>query len=420
MSGRPEGISADQLWKILELTKELGVEGSLDAILERTVRLACDVLSAERGTVFLYDHATQELVSRIATGQKEIRVSIETGIVGESARDRKIINVPDCYADERFNQKVDKETGFHSRCLIALPLIGLDGSLVGVLQLLNRTEGVFGIDHEEIGEVFAAQCAVALQRAQWARDRLENEKRDRDLAIAREIQQDVLPKEMPRLDGYDVAGWNRPADETGGDMFDGVALSDSTALFMLGDATGHGIGPALSVTQVRSMAHMAVRLRGDLDHTITEMNAQLSKDLAASRFVTAFFGILSSSNHVLNYHAPGQGPLLFLSHQHDRMDALDASTIPLGITSSMPLSHPKPIAFEPGDIFAVMSDGFFEYDKPGGEQFGQDRVIANLKRNRERTSEEIVQALVEEVEAFAEGTPQPDDMTIIIIKRQAG
>ena len=65
-----------------------------------------------------------------------------------------------------------------------------------------------------------------------------------------------------------------------------------------------------------------------------------------------------------------------------------------------------------------MSDGFFEYDKSDGEQFGQDRVIENLKRNRGRTSEEIVQALVEEVEAFAQGTPQPDDMTIIIIKRQ--
>ncbi|SVE03505.1 uncharacterized protein METZ01_LOCUS456359, partial [marine metagenome] len=253
---------------------------------------------------------------------------------------------------------------FRSRCLIALPLIGLDGTLVGVLQLLNRVEGVFQISHEHLGEIFAAQCAVALQRAQWVSDHLEKEKRDRDLAIAREIQQDVLPKDMPKLDGYDIAGWNRPADETGGDMYDGVGLTDTTALFMLGDATGHGIGPALSVTQVRAMAHMAVRLKGDLDNTVTEMNTQLSKALSASRFVTAFFGILSADNHTLNYHAPGQGPLLFMKSASGEVDALDASTIPLGITANMPLSHPNPIAFELGDIFIVMSDGFFEYGRP--------------------------------------------------------
>ncbi|MGE4660761.1 MAG: SpoIIE family protein phosphatase, partial [Arenicellales bacterium] len=367
----------------------------------------------------LYENESKELVSRVATGQKEIRVSIEAGIVGECARDRRIINVPDCYKDARFNQAIDQETGFTSRCLIALPLVGLDDTLVGVLQLLNRDTGVFEAEHEQLGEIFAAQCAVVLQRARWMRDKLEKEKRDRDLSIAREIQQDVLPQEMPELPNYDIAGWNRPADETGGDMYDGVSLSESTALFMLGDATGHGIGPALSVTQVRSMVRMAIRLKSDLDHTITEVNNQLSQDLSASRFVTAFVGILSSDNHTLHYHAPGQGPLIFIEKSSGRVDELDASTIPLGITASMPLSHPSPITFNTGDLFVIMSDGFFEYERPDGVQFGQEKVVECLLASRELTSEAMVEKLVKEVETFAEGAPQPDDMTIIIIKRDS-
>ncbi|NNF60484.1 MAG: SpoIIE family protein phosphatase, partial [Gammaproteobacteria bacterium] len=388
MSDRPEDVSAEQLWQVLELSKQLSSEGNLDNVLERVVRLAREVLHADRGTVFLYDRDDNELVSRVATGKQDIRVSIETGIVGECARERKIINVPDCYADERFNQEIDRKTGYRSRCMITLPLVGLDDSLVGVLQLLNRIDGVFQPEHERVGEIFAAQCAVALQRAQWMSDRLEKEKRDRDLAIAREIQQDALPKSLPSLPDFDIAGWNRAADETGGDMYDGVPLNETSALFMLGDATGHGIGPALSVTQVRSMVHMAVRLKANLDHTIAEMNAQLCDDLAENRFVTAFLGILCADNHTLNYHSTGQGPLLLF--RGDDAQTLEPSTMPLGVIDGMPLRHPQPIIFEPGDFFVVMSDGFFEYARPDGEEFGNDRVIACLARNRQKSCQEMV------------------------------
>ena len=103
----------------------------LDAMLERVINLARDVLDAERGTVFLYDASTDSLVSRVATGNKEIRVPQGVGIVGECATTQKIVNVPDCYADTRFNQEVDKATGYVSRCLIAIPLVGLTASWLG-------------------------------------------------------------------------------------------------------------------------------------------------------------------------------------------------------------------------------------------------------------------------------------------------
>ena len=158
-------LSTDELWKILSVTKQLCAAADLDAMLERVINLARDVLDAERGTVFLYEMSSDSLVSRVATGNKEIRVPQGVGIVGECATTQKIVNVTDCYADSRFNQEVDKATGYVSRCLIAIPLIGVNGELVGVLQVLNKHDGVFNFGDCAVASVLASQCAPVLDHA---------------------------------------------------------------------------------------------------------------------------------------------------------------------------------------------------------------------------------------------------------------
>lgn len=410
-------LSNDELWKILSVTKQLCAAADLDAMLERVINLARDVLDAERGTVFLYDMGTDSLVSRVATGNKEIRVPQGVGIVGECATTQKIVNVTDCYSDTRFNQEVDKATGYLSRCLIAIPLIGVNGELVGVLQVLNKRDGVFHFGDCAVASVLASQCAVALQRTRWLQDYVTQQKRNHDLMVAREIQQDVFPKQMPDIEGYDIAAWNRPADETGGDVYDAVSLDPSRSLLLLGDATGHGIGPALSVTQMRSMIRMAIRFDASLDDIVKHLNNQLAADLSTSRFITAIVGILDSKTHKFEYHAPGQGPLLFFHYKDQSHDTLDASAVPLGILENAPLTPPEPFVFQAGDFLAVMSDGFFEYPDEQDELFGEDRVVNYLMEHRDDSAEKMVSGLVEEIAGFAQGAVQNDDMTIFILKR---
>jgi phosphoserine phosphatase len=410
-------LSNDELWKILSVTKQLCAAADLDAMLERVINLARDVLDAERGTVFLYDMGTDSLVSRVATGNKEIRVPQGVGIVGECATTQKIVNVTDCYSDTRFNQEVDKATGYLSRCLIAIPLIGVNGELVGVLQVLNKRDGVFHFGDCAVASVLASQCAVALQRTRWLQDYVTQQKRNHDLMVAREIQQDVFPKQMPDIEGYDIAAWNRPADETGGDVYDAVSLDPSRSLLLLGDATGHGIGPALSVTQMRSMIRMAIRFDASLDDIVKHLNNQLAADLSTSRFITAIVGILDSTTHKFEYHAPGQGPLLFFHYKDQSHDTLDASAVPLGILENAPLTPPEPFVFQAGDFLAVMSDGFFEYPDEQDELFGEDRVVNYLMEHRDDSAEKMVSGLVEEIAGFAQGAVQNDDMTIFILKR---
>src|SRR5437660_5078384 len=169
--------------------------------------------------------------------------------------------------------------------------------------------------------------------------REERTKIERDLALARKIQMDVLPKELPPCPGYDMAAFSLPAEQTGGDIYDLVALAldphkpsePPSLVLLLADATGHGIGPALSVTQVRSMLRIGVRLRAELEDVFSQINRQLCQDLGSERFVTAFLGLLDLSAHHINYHSAGQGPLLHFHAQTHRFEWLDSSMPPLGI-----------------------------------------------------------------------------------------
>ncbi len=410
-------LQADALWKILEVSRKLSITLELEEVLEEVMTVAREVLNVEAGSVFLYVPDTEELVTRVATGQKEIRVPMNSGIVGECASTQALINVPDCYSDPRFNADVDKLTGFKTHCLLAVPLLGMMDGLVGVLELINKPEGSFDENDERLATVLAGHCALALQRARLFEDHLVRKKQDHDLSIARDIQQGVLPDSMPQLAGYEVVGWSQSADQTGGDIYDAVSLSPEEASFLLADATGHGIGPALSVTQVRAMFRVAVHLHATLDDQLHTLNRQLSEDLAANRFVTAFLGFLNTHHHRLTYHSAGQGPLLLFHRATQEWESRSASTIPLSISAKLPMSSPDTVTFAPGDLFAVFSDGFFEYPNPQGELFGEERVMELIQRHAHEPLPLILETLRDSIEAFAAGTEQPDDMTALLFKR---
>ncbi len=403
--------------RILDVVRRLGAPIDLDTMLAEVVDAALAVMRAERGTVFLYDADTDELFSKVATGTGQIRFPATRGIAGECAHGRAVINVPDCYADPRFNPEIDRKTGYRTRCLLTVPLIGNDEKLVGVMQLLNKQGGVFEEQDERIATALAAQCAVALQRAQLIQAQIKKQKLERDLALARDIQQGVLPEVMPVLPGYDLAGYSQPAEETGGDIYDAAPLPGGRAMILMGDATGHGIGPALSVTQMRAMVRMAIRLGAHLDLIFTHVNDQLADDLASNRFVTAFVGVLDSTNHRVEYHSGGQGPLLHFHAATGEFDVLDASTIPMGIMSDLPLSAPSPIELLPGDIFALISDGVFEYLNSVGKQFSHESVQDVIRENCKLPAPMIIEAINTAVAAFAAGSPQCDDITIVLVKR---
>jgi serine phosphatase RsbU (regulator of sigma subunit) len=256
-------------------------------------------------------------------------------------------------------------------------------------------------------------------------------KLERDLQIARHIQESTFPSRLPVLKGFDIAAWCVEAEATGGDTYDiigyhrdpnssALVLSSDHAdgaVLLLADATGHGIGPALSVTEVRAMLRMALRAGEDLPTLIQHLNAQLYADLDHGRFITTWLGLLNASDATLTSFSCGQAPLLYYDAARGAWNLLRADTMPLGIVEELDVTLPAPISMETGDLFAVLSDGIFETVDPAGEQFGSERVMDLLAMFQHVSATEIVTALRDAVTVFTKGRPATDDRTAIIIKR---
>jgi phosphoserine phosphatase len=421
MSARPQHRrhSARDLETILGVTSALAAPFDLMTMLAEVVSAAKQVLSADRGSVWLYDAATDELVLEVATGIRPVRVPAGAGLVGACARHRQIINVPDCYADPRFDPGVDKSSGYRTRCMLTLPLVDHNDVLVGVMQVLNKAGGGVFDDHDEaLATALAAQCAVALQRVRMTEAVIEGEKMRQALEMARIVQMSTLPASMPALPGYDVYGTFKPAELTGGDMFD-LATLDQGLLVVLGDATGHGIAPALSVTQMQAMLRMAFRLGADLETAFKEVNNQLADTLASDRFITAFVGMLDANAHLLRFHSGGQGPILHFQAALGTCARHKPTSFPLGAMRLSALRSMVTLQMQPGDILLLLSDGIYEYHDAGGEQFGEARVEEIVRSHHGESMAQLSAILLDAIQTFAAGAPQEDDITVVLVKREA-
>ena len=412
-------LETQSLNQILDVTRKLAAPFDLDTMLHEVVNAARNILDADRGTVFLYDEGKNELFIKVATGLETIRIPANKGIVGECAQSRTLINVPDCYADDRFNRDIDKKTGYRTRCMLTIPLIGYEDSLIGVLQILNKNNGVFDDQDEYVAQALAAQAAVVLHRVKMTEAIIASEKLDQEVAVARDVQMGTLPKRMPVIAGYDIAGTFTPTDQTGGDLYDFVPVADDKLFVLMGDATGHGIGPALSATQVRAMLRVALRLGADLDDAFRHINDQLVEDLPDDRFVTAFFGLLDASEHKVSFHSGGQGPIMHFHASDGTYDWYEPSTFPLGYMDQTSLNEAHAVDLAPGDILGLISDGIYEYENESGAQFGQAGIVDVVDASRQDDMETMVRKIMSATYDHGGSVPQADDITIVLIRRDA-
>ena len=431
MTGIPEtsppretGQQIAALEHLLEVARQLGATVELDPLLEAIATAATTVLDCERATVFLYDTGTEELYSRVATGiedsaMKEIRFPISRGIAGEVARTGSVITLADAYADPRFNPEFDRQSGFRTRNMLAFPLRGYDSTTVGVLQVLNKRSGQFDGHDEKLVRFLGAQAGVAVQRQMLLQEYAHKQRIQRDLNIARDIQQGLLPNEQPLISGFDVAGWNRPAEETGGDFFDFLPLDDDRLAVVIADVTGHGVGPAIMMAGARALIRGGLRGVTGLDRAVTDVHQLLCLDMPEGRFVTAFCGLLSAAAGTVEFMSAGQGPILLYEAASGDVSELPAQGLPLAFFPEAVYENPTRIELAIGDVLVLLTDGFYEWDRADGESFGQERVCELIRRHHHLPATDLIEHLFEAVVEFSAGGPQLDDLTAVIVRRTA-
>ena len=272
--------------------------------------------------------------------------------------------------------------------------------------------GIVGaiVAHQVRGYVMATLREAKLQS--------ELEHINHDLEIARSIQQDLLPASPPQLDHFEIAGWNQPANQTGGDYFDWQRLPDGQLAISIGDATGHGIGPALVSALCRAYARASFLVDRKHDRVLDQLNGLLSHDLADDRFVTFAVVFLNPETAEIKVLSAGHGPILCYRRNQNTLEDFEAQGIPLGMIAGMPYEDSNVKSLKAGDMIVLVTDGFYEWENPQGEEFGLDRLKETIRQARDCPADEVISRLHQAVKDFSKGTDQKDDLTIVILKRK--
>ena len=245
-----------------------------------------------------------------------------------------------------------------------------------------------------------------------ARQRLE-----RDLEIAREIQQGLLPSSSPEIQGYEIAGWSKPAEQTGGDYYDWLPLPNGQIGITLADVSGHGIGPALVTANCHAYAHAMLPAAENLGQVMQRINELLVEDLPSNLFVTLAMGTMDVAQNQLRLLSAGHGPLLVYKAGEHQILEFKAHGIPLSLAASIPYGPAQKIDLNLGDMVILLTDGFYEWTNAAGEQFGLDRLYGSILAHCDLNSDALIQALYNDVTRFAASTPQQDDLTALVLKR---
>jgi serine phosphatase RsbU (regulator of sigma subunit) len=246
----------------------------------------------------------------------------------------------------------------------------------------------------------------------------ELERINHDLDIARSIQRGLLPESPPELDHFEIAGWNQPADQTGGDYFDWQRLPDGQIAISIGDATGHGIGPALVSALCRAYARASFLVDREHDQVLEHLNGLLANDLADDRFVTFAVVFLNPARSEVKVLSAGHGPILCYRRASNKLENFEAQGIPLGMIAGMPYEDSRLKCLKSGDMIVLVTDGFYEWQNPEAEEFGLDRLSNMIREARDCSANEVIARLYTAVTDFSRGTKQEDDLTAVVIKRK--
>jgi sigma-B regulation protein RsbU (phosphoserine phosphatase) len=271
-------------------------------------------------------------------------------------------------------------------------------------------------DRRTLG-LFANQAAIALENARLHLRALEQERLEREMQVAAEIQRRILPKEAPPVPGFQLTGWNRPAREVGGDYFDLFTTRDGVAL-VVGDVTGKGIPAALMVSTLHSALHLLLDQIGFGPALLERLNRHILESSTPNKFITMILAEVNPRTAGLRYVNAGHNPG-FLLRGDSRVEELPSSGVPLGLLPGSRYQM-REVTLEPGDLVCLYSDGITEAESMAEEELGNDRLIDMLRRHREAPLAGILDAVRTEVGEHAQGRPQGDDQTVVLLRRDPG
>ncbi len=299
--------------------------------------------------------------------------------------------------------------------LLAMPLAITDEDCHAILGLINKANRNFTAGDAKLLAALSQQVASVIKNFLVHQRLIIEERLSRELEIAAEIQESMLPTQLPQLSGLAMAVASIPASEVGGDFYDFITIGERQLTIIIGDVAGKGIPAAMLTSVTRTMLRVEA-IRGDLPHTIIhQANNVLFHDLSrADSFVTAFVATIDPFAGTLNYASAGHTPALIWRTDTQTVEQLKSTSPPIGIFYRG--ESPRSVALKPGDVLLLYTDGITEEQAPNGELFGLERLIQLVEAHAQGSSEALQQIIQTELANFRQDSLSRDDATLLVVK----
>lgn len=408
-------ISKDRVSQVIfDYAAKIGGAEDLDALLELNAAMARDLVGADRCSIWLVDAKTNRLWTKVAQGIETIHIPMGQGVVGACVERNETILVNDTARDERFLHRVDDASGYVTRSILTIPLHGSDGKPIGALQVLNKPDGFSQEDVDLLG-LSSAYSASALEAQRLRAEAEVARLMLRELEIARNVQQRLLPQSPPAIAGLDCAGYCRAAKFVGGDYFDFLPMPGGGLLFTLGDVSGKGIAAAVLMAGIQaSLRSQVLKSPESMAELMNHFNKAVYSFSTADKYSTLFCGLLEPGIRRLTYVNAGQvAPMLLRAD--GTVARLDSGGFPVGLLEIAQYEQGE-VTLASGDAVVCFSDGISEATNEKEEMWEEADVERVLQMCRGVTAQQMIDRVVTAADAFAGQAEQADDMTVVALR----
>ena len=404
---------AQTLEVLNEISRELTSILDVDALLERVGQLLRRIIDFQMFSVWLLNESEDVLENRFAVrfGQRFYpteNIPLQRGLVGVAISERRLVHVADVRKDPRYHMFNPE-----ARSEMAVPLI-YKGKVIGVLDVEHTRTNYFNEDHERAMTTLSAQIAISIENAQLYQRVAQQEQRlERDLAMAREVQLRLLPPVKPRHKNAEFATRFIPARTIGGDLYDFLPYESHRSAIVLGDVSGKSTAAALYAALVSGIMRSEATQRPSPSAMLELLNDSLQERKLDAQYVVMLYSLWNDDNRTLQIANAGATQPLFCSS--GEVNTVHAEGFPLGMFPNVKYEEFS-LSTQPGDALIFFSDGIVDAQNVSGDMFGDDRLKAVVKKHFQKSASKMVDAILSEVGKFQGERERFDDETLVVLK----
>ncbi|MBV8551458.1 MAG: SpoIIE family protein phosphatase [Acidobacteriaceae bacterium] len=410
VAGQPK-LGNLHLGALVRAGRELAGHSSLENLFELILDLSLDAVKASRGVVMTRE-PDKTLRTRAIRGEG---LRISTTIRDRVLEQQTSLLVRDANLEQDFAAR-QSIVAQQIRSFLAVPL-QTGEQVIGLIYLDSpKLIRDFTVEDLNLVTVMANVAAIRIEHARLVEAEHAKKLLDRELERAAEIQRRLLPGKAPDVKGFDLAGYNAPCRTVGGDYYDFLRYPDERIGLFIADVSGKGMPAALLMCSLQARIQVLFQEPGRLREQVTRLNRITAANCPVNCFITLFTAILDPATGRIEYCNAGHNPPLLI-HKNDEVERLAASGLVVGVLGDATYEEGT-CALERGDVLLLFSDGLTEAcDPDSGQEFGEERLITLLKKERDQPSAKLIDSIRADVSLFAGAAAAADDITIVVARR---